>query len=214
MNTDYQKIPAKQNPNVQLMILPGHFVTSHSHVTTYMEITNMKTRCNEASGLATLLAQRYSIDTPVDTIVCIDGTEVIGTYLAEVLMRSGFLAYNAHRTIYVISPELTASGQIIFRDNMVGALKNKHVLLLLGSITTGNSVDSIARSVSYYGAKISGICSIFSAIDELNDVPIVSAFRLDDIPEYGSYKPTECPLCAQGIKIDAIVNSFGYSELN
>ena len=60
----YTKIPAKINPNVQLKIIPGHFVTPHSHVTYYMEITTLKTRCSEAHGLASILAMRYSTDTP------------------------------------------------------------------------------------------------------------------------------------------------------
>ena len=214
MIKEYTKIPAKINPNVQLKIIPGHFVTSHSHVTNYMEITTLKTRCSEAHGLASILAMRYSIDTPVDSIICMDGTQVIGTYLAEELTQAGILSYNAHRTIYVVSPELAPTGQIIFRDNMTQlALRNKYALLLLGSVTTGYSLRSIVESVRYYEAHISGACAIFSAVDEIDGLPVTAAFHPDDLPEYGSYSPNECPLCRQGAPIDAIVNSFGYSEL-
>ena len=80
-----------------------------------MEITTLKSRCSEAHGLASLLAMRYSVDTPVDSIICLDGTQVIGTYLAEELTRAGVLNYNAHRTVYVVAPEYAPSGQIIFR---------------------------------------------------------------------------------------------------
>ena len=157
---------------------------------------------------------RYSVDTPVDSIICLDGTQVIGTYLAEELTQAGILSYNAHRTIYVISPELAPTGQIIFRDNMAQlALRNKYVLLMLGSLTTGNSLRSIAASMTYYGAKISGACAIFSAVEDVDGLPVTAAFHPDDLPEYSSYKPNECPLCKQGVPIDAIVNSFGYSEL-
>ena len=92
MIRNYEKIPSKWNPDVQLKIIPGHFVTTHSHVTNYMEITTLKSRCNEAHGIATLLAERYSVDTPVDSIICMDGTQVIGTYLAEELTRVGILS--------------------------------------------------------------------------------------------------------------------------
>lgn len=214
MIKEYTKIPARMNPNVQLKIIPGHFVTTHSHVTNYMEITTLKSRCSEAHGLASLLAMRYSVDTPVDSIICLDGTQVIGTYLAEDLTKAGILSYNAHRTIYVIAPELAPTGQIIFRDNMAQlALRKKYVLLLLGSLTTGNSLRSIAASMQYYGAYISGACAIFSAVDEVDGLKVTAAFHPDDLPEYKSYKPNECPLCQQGVAIDAIVNSFGYSEL-
>lgn len=214
MIKEYSKIPSKMDPNVQLKIIPGHFVTSHSHVTEYLEITTLKTRCSEAHGLASLLSTRYSIDTPVDSIICLDGTQVIGTYLAEELTKAGVLSYNAHRTIYVVSPELAPTGQIIFRDNMTQlAIRNKYVLLLLGSVTTGNSLRAITLSVQYYGARISGACAIFSAVDEIDGMPVTAAFHPDDLPEYQSYKPSECPLCKKGAPVDAIVNSFGYSEL-
>ena len=35
----------------------------------------------------------------------------------------------------------------------------------------------------------------------------------DDIPDYESYDYKECPYCKAGQKIDALVNSFGYSAL-
>lgn len=213
MNKSYIKIPAPMNPNVQLKVMHGHFATSHSHITCYVDITTMKTRCSEAHDVATVLAMHYSTDTPVDTIVCMDGTEVIGTYLAEELTKVGILSYNAHKTIYVVSPEYTSASQIIFRDNMQIALRNKHVLVLMGSVTTGKSLSSIEESLEYYQAKISGAAAIFSCVDEVNGLPVTAAFHADDVPDYKSYRHNECPMCRKGTPIDALVNSFGYSEL-
>lgn len=213
MLTDYTKIPAQMNANVALKIIPGHFATTHSHVTNYMEIGTMKTRCSEAHGVATILAMHYTISTPVDTILCADGTEVIGTYLAEELTRAGVLNYNAHRTVYVISPEYTPSGQLIFRDNLQLAIRGKHTLILMGSLTTGITLESLIEGVRYYGANVSGACAIFSAVKEVEGIPVISVFRPEEIPNYHSYPPTECPLCKNGTPIDALVNSFGYSLL-
>lgn len=213
MLNEYKKIPATMNSNVTLKIIPGHYATTHSHITNYMEIGTMKTRCSEAHGVATLLAMHYTISTPVDTIVCTDGTEVIGTFLAEELTRAGVLNYNAHRTMYVLPPEYTSSGQIIFRDNLQLAIRGKHVLLLMGSLTTGITLEGLMDGVRYYGADISGACAIFSAVKEVGGIPIVSAFRPEDIPNYQSYDPSDCPLCKKGVPIDALVNSFGYSLL-
>jgi orotate phosphoribosyltransferase len=213
MLNDYTKIPAQMNANVALKIIPGHFATTHSHVTNYMEIGTMKTRCSEAHGVATILAMHYTISTPVDTILCADGTEVIGTYLAEELTRAGVLNYNAHRTVYVISPEYTPSGQLIFRDNLQLAIRGKHTLILMGSLTTGITLESLIEGVRYYGANVSGACAIFSAVKEVEGIPVISVFRPEEIPNYHSYPPTECPLCKNGTPIDALVNSFGYSLL-
>ena len=213
MLSEYTKIPASMNSNVALKIIPGHYATTHSHITNYMEIGTMKTRCSEAHGVATILAMHYTISTPVDTIVCADGTEVIGTYLAEELTRAGVLNYNAHRTVYVIAPEYTANGQIIFRDNLQLAIRGKHVLLLMGSLTTGRTLEHLMEGVCYYGANVSGACAIFSAVKEVDGVLVNAVFHPEEIPNYQSYSPAECPLCKDGVPIDALVNSFGYSEL-
>ncbi len=211
MLSQYTKIPATMNSNVALKIVPGHFATTHSHITHYMEIGTMKTRCSEAHGVATILAMHYTVSTPVDTIICADGTEVIGTYLAEELTRAGVLNYNAHRTVYVVAPEYAPSGQIIFRDNLQLAIKGKHVLLLMGSLTTGRTLERLMEGVRYYGAEISGACAIFSAVKEVDNIPVISVFRPEEVPNFQSYAPSECPLCKQGQKLDALVNSFGYS---
>ncbi|MCR5580006.1 MAG: orotate phosphoribosyltransferase, partial [Pseudobutyrivibrio sp.] len=64
MLKEYTKIPAPLNSDVTLKIIPGHFATNHSHITNYMEIGTIKTRCNEAHGIAQLLAMHYSVSTP------------------------------------------------------------------------------------------------------------------------------------------------------
>ena len=69
----YVKIPARFDPNVVLRVVSGHFATSQSHITRYMDVAAMKSRCNEAKGAARLLAQRYEATIPVDSIVCLDG---------------------------------------------------------------------------------------------------------------------------------------------
>lgn len=63
---------------VPLKVLPGHFATNHSHVNFYIDITTLKTRVSEAEEVARTLAGKYMMNTVVDTIVCLDGTQVIG----------------------------------------------------------------------------------------------------------------------------------------
>ena len=45
------KVYAKGDEKIQLKIIPGHFVTSQSHISHYLEMTTMKTRCAEAARL-------------------------------------------------------------------------------------------------------------------------------------------------------------------
>ena len=81
------KVYAKGDEKIQLKIIPGHFVTSQSHISHYLEMTTMKTRCAEAARIAKLLSSRYETSTPVDSIICMDGLEVIGAFLAEELAK-------------------------------------------------------------------------------------------------------------------------------
>lgn len=95
----------------------------------------------------------------MDTILCIDGCEVIGAYLANYLTESGVVSINQHSTMYVTSAETTSGGQFIFRENMVHMIKDKNVMLLLSSATTGKTVANAIHS-SYYGGNIEwGFCN-------------------------------------------------------
>ena len=175
-------------------------------------MTTLKTRASEASAVAETLAQRYSMQTIVDTIVCLDNTEVIGAYLAAELTKTGIVSMNAHQTIYVIKPEII-SGQIVFRDNYKPMLEKKNVFILLGTASTGESLENCYHSVLYHGGKVAGISAVFSAITKMDGIPIESIFSTQDIPNYASHRPNECPLCKQGQPINALVNGYGYSKL-
>ena len=209
----YQKIYSQFNKNAIIRIIPGHFATSHSHITNYVDMTILKSRKSEASAAADVLAVPYTNTTIVDTIICMDGCEVIGAYLAENLTASGIMSINEHQTMYIVSPETNSDGQLIFRDNMQLMIRNKHCLLLLASATTGRTVARALECIAYYGGRVAGISAIFSAAPVVNGIKINSIFTAADLPNYETYESASCPMCKQGVKLDAIVNSFGYSAL-
>ena len=90
-------------------------------------------------------------------VLCWDGTQVIGTCLANELTKDGFSNMNAHQTIYVITPEYTTGSQIILRDNLAPMVKGKHVLILAASITTGYTAQAAIEAVNYYGGMVAGL---------------------------------------------------------
>lgn len=92
----------------------------------------MKSRSSEARRIAQALAVNYEASIPIDTIVCMDGLEVIGGYLAEELSKAGVLSMNMHQTIYITSPEYNSVGQMIFRDNIQPMIAGKNILILNG----------------------------------------------------------------------------------
>ena len=206
------KIRTKKD-NLFLRVSPGHFATSHSHINYFIDVTTQKTRLSEAKAVAQELVSYYASTTIVDTILCLDGTQVIGTCLADELTKGNFLNLNAHQTIYVVAPEFTSSSQIIFRDSVVPMIEGKNVLILAASVTTGYTTKSAIEAVNYYKGKVAGIASLFATADMCMGYPVQSVFDPNDLPGYASYPSHECPMCREGKKIDALVNSFGFSKI-
>ena len=203
----------RRQGNVPLRVARGHFATNHSHINYYIDITYQKTRLSEAQAVAKQLVNHFKTSTMVDTILCLDGTAVIGTCLAEELTKSGFRSINAHNTIYVLEPEYNGNSQMIFRDNVQPMIKGKHVLVLMASVTTGFTAKRSLEAINYYGGYVSGIAALYSAVDEVGGHAVQSVYNVNDLPEYASYDYRECPYCKAGQKLDALVNSFGFSTL-
>ncbi|MCR4645561.1 MAG: orotate phosphoribosyltransferase [Oscillospiraceae bacterium] len=206
------EITAKSNSDVKLGLIPGHFATNHSHVNYFVDMTSIKTQYRAAREAARELAKFYASSMNLDTILCFEGTEMIGAFLARELCLHGG-GMNDGDDIAVISPETNMNNQMIFRDNLQKKIYNKDILLLMSSVSTGKSIDRCVDCLRYYSGKLAGVAALFSAINEFNGVRIDSVFTMDDLPEYKSFLPSECPQCAEGVKVDAIVNSYGYSKI-
>ncbi|MDE7453666.1 MAG: orotate phosphoribosyltransferase [Clostridia bacterium] len=200
-------IHAKLNGEISVKIIPGHFATKHSHVSHCIDMTGVKSELGAAKASAKLLADAFS-STPVDTIISLERMKMIGAFMADYLTHSGI---NLRQEIAVITPELSGD-KILLRDNFIPYVKNKNVLLLTASATTGQTVQSGIAGISYYGGTPVGAASIFGGKFECG-VPFVSLFGVGDFENYSSYAPVDCPLCKQGVKVDAVVNSYGYSKL-
>ena len=198
---------------VPLRFARGHFATNHSHINYYIDITYQKTRLSEAKDSARELVAHFINNTPVDTILCLDGTAVLGTCVAEKLTKTGFRTINQHQTIYVLEPEYNANSQILFRENIQPMIRDKHVLILMASVTTGYTAKRSIEAIGYYGGKVAGVAAIYRAVDEVAGHPVRSVYSVEDLPDYASYEYRNCPYCKEGKKIDALVNSFGYSDL-
>ncbi|MDD6032737.1 MAG: orotate phosphoribosyltransferase [Oscillospiraceae bacterium] len=212
MDARTREIQSRKNPRLSINIIPGHFATSHSHVNYYIDMTSMKCYHLMAKEAAAELATNFT-STPIDTIVCLDGCEIVGAFLARAVCNTSLAGINRNENIAVITPEINPSNQMLFRDNVQKMIWNKRVLLLVASVTTGKTINRALECIQYYGGKTAGICAIFSAVDKVRDTPITSLFDTQDLPDYKIYHSSDCPLCQAGAKMDAIINSYGYSKL-
>ena len=118
------KLPTGKS-NLQLRVSKGHYATSHSHINYYIDVTLTKFRLSEARAAAAELVREYKSTTIVDTILCLDGTEVIGACMASELTKAGYTNMNAHQTIYVVTPEHTTGSQLLFRENTAPMIAGK-----------------------------------------------------------------------------------------
>lgn len=214
MRDRFMKFGAQNDRSIQLNAVPGHFATSQSHINYYIDVTSMKSRSKEAHEAARALqsAMMHHVTT-VDTIVCMDGTEVVGAFLAEELEKNNIGMTNLHETIYVVSPEINSINQLLFRENVKPSIEEKNVFLLLATMTTGETVRRSLECIEYYGGKVAGVGAIFSTLDYVAGTEVFSLFSKDDLPGYQTFQPHECPYCKKGMPIEAMVNGFGYSLL-
>ena len=96
---------------------------------------------------------------------------------------------------------------------ILSMIQNKTVLILMASVTTGYTAKRSIEAIHYYGGHVAGVAALYRAVDEIGGYPVRSVYSVADIPDYESYDYHDCPYCKQGKKIDALVNSFGYSVL-
>jgi orotate phosphoribosyltransferase len=102
---------------------------------------------------------------------------------------------------------------MIFRENNQSAVYNKHILLLAGSATTGDTLKRSIDCIRYYGGLVEGISAVFSAVEKVEDIAVHSISKAKDLPDYKSFAIDECPMCIAKQRLEAIVNGYGYMKL-
>lgn len=231
------KIKAKVNNEIELNVMPGHFSSDRFHVNYYIDMSNLKMRVTEAKKIAAAMAQQYikkvNIDSkytsqlieagslsslganvkPVDTIICMDGCEVIGAYLAEELTKAGLPNRTHHNSLYVVSPEFDNRGQMVVKKNIKDMIKGRNVLVVLASAMSGHTITKAIGTILAYGGKVTGLSVIFGNVAEVDGYPVYSVFSHEDLPNFRLSQPDDCPDCKEGKKLDAVVNSYGYEIL-
>ena len=207
------KLKTKRS-NLFLRVAKGHFATNHSHSNYYIDVAAQKSRLSEARAVAQELCSnsKYKVNI-IDTILCLDGTEVIGACLADELTKNNIMNINAHQTIYVVTPEMTNGSQMMFRDNIVPMIRDKHVLILAVSVASGVTAQAAIEAVKYYGGNVVGVSAIFATSEKCGDYEVNSAFNPNDLDGYFNCPAHECPLCKDKKKIDALINCHGFSKI-
>lgn len=208
----FKTIHAQMDPKVTVKVASGHFATNHSHINQYVDLTDIKSRYQMSQRAAAILAE-YHVNTHIDSIICLEGTNMLGAFTAEKLAQPGNMNINSGTDICVITPELNVNNQMIFLANTQDMIRGKSVMLLLASVSTGKTIVRALDCLRYYEARVNAICALFSATRECHGIKISSVFTERDLPHYFTYLPEQCEMCGRNERLDAIVNSSGFSIL-
>ena len=206
-------VTSQKNPKIYVQVAAGHFATSSAHRSHYIDIFDLKSSSSAAREAARELALPYLGNTMVDVIVCMDGTEILGAHMANELLQSGLGVINEGSEIYIVTPMIRADGRFIFHQSVQQKILNKNAVLLVASMSTGATANDIMECLSYYSCKLVGISSVFTAIPAVKGQVIHSLFSNYDIPDYKFCNPSECEMCKEGRKLDAVFNSEGFTKL-
>ena len=193
-------VKSRKANDLKLTAYHGHFATRHSHNSHYLDITRMKHECAMANIAAASLANHYVYEKEIDTVVCLDGSEVIGTFLARQLSQKNLFSLSSEKNVCVVTPEHDSNGLLIFRNNLRPMVSEKNAARAL-------------ECIEYYGGTTQGVAAVFSALKQVGDIPVISLFSQEDIPGYVTSLVKDCPMCKAGQKIDALSNSYGFSPL-
>ncbi|MBR6329501.1 MAG: hypothetical protein IKR68_07615 [Lachnospiraceae bacterium] len=102
---------------------------------------------------------------------------------------------------------------MMFRENIVHMIRGKKVLVLIDAATTGGTLKSALGTLKFYQGSVVGIAAIYSVARAIDGIEIRSLYSLKDLSDYASYSAEDCPLCKNGVTVDAICNGFGYSTI-
>ena len=204
------QISLEKNPIISIKATPGHFTTGSFHTNFYLDVSSLKSNALVARDVARELALPYLSSTLVDTIVCVENTKVIGAFLAEELLQEGTAVMNSGGEIHVVTPMHNTEKKLFFFDREVQWIKNRNILLLTTTVSSGRTINSLLECLTYYQGNIAGISTLFLSSGVMPHLNINTLFTSEDIPGYRVLRSSDCELCRAGQKLDALISSEGY----
>ncbi|MBR2874343.1 MAG: orotate phosphoribosyltransferase, partial [Clostridia bacterium] len=87
-------LSSKKN-HLEIKITKGHFATSHSHTNYYIDVITQKTNLKAAKATAEELLTYFKSTLEIDTILCLDNMEVVGTFISSMLTSREFININS-----------------------------------------------------------------------------------------------------------------------
>ena len=169
-------------------LLQGHFrLSSGLHSSTYVQCALLLEHPRNAVAIGEELASRARSMKPSKIAAPALGGVIIGYTVAQSL------------GIPFIFTERKGGDMTLRRGFRVEA--DEPLLIVEDVVTTGKSTRETADVLARRGGKVVGFASILNRSGRQNpfDAPYVSLLSLD----LEAYEEAHCPLCAQGVPLDA-----------
>ena len=135
----------------------------------------------------------YLTTTLVDTIVCLEGLEVIGAFMAEELTQEGTSVINSDRDSYVVTPISNYNRKLMFQHSMQELISNRNIIVLVSSVSSGLTLYSALECLSYYGGKLAGISAYLMPIPKDMNMKLILFLQTSVLLSY--FTVDDCPLC-------------------
>ena len=208
------RIISRANKRLFADAIPGHFATNHSHINYYIDMSEIKHNYTLALEAARSIAFHFST-VSVDTILCLEGTEYIGAFIARELSNAGLGGMNSGKDIYLVEPDSNVNGQFMFADNLRHMIEHRNVLILVTTASTGQTLWQARECVRVLRRTGCGLfCAVCQHLRAGRDAGRSACSR-------ARISRTTTTLCAARIALparpdtplDAIVTPRGYTKL-
>lgn len=206
-------VSLSKNPSINVDVTLGHFTTNDYHINHFLHLDELKTNPSLAKEVAIELALPYLTSTLVDTIVCFEGTEIIGAYMANELSMEGTGVINSGKFIHVVTPTVNVDRKFMLPSSRQELVRQKRVILLVSTILSETFVNNIMEFITYYEGNLVGISSLFKAYPGEIGHEVHSLMDSSDVPGYKIYYPGKCDMCKEEQKLDGIIKNDGLTEI-
>lgn len=174
-------------------LLTGHFrLSSGLHSQNYVQCAKLLEHPRNAKAIGAALGER---------IASFGARKIVAPALGGVIIG------------YTVAEALDVPS--IFTERKDGAMTlrrgfhlddGEKVVIVEDVVTTGKSTRETADVIAQHGGVVAGFASILNRSGKANpfDAPYAALLALD----LDTYEPNDCPLCAQGVALDAPGSRF------
>ncbi len=190
--------------SVGAIVTDSHFVgTQGRHMPAYINKDALLPHTNKVSKIGKLFAEKFK-NKNIEVVV---SPAVAGIPFSQ--WTAHHLSKISGREVLSVFTEKTLDNNQIFKRGYDAVVKNKRVLVIEDTTTTGSSVKKVIHSVKKAGGKVVAVGVIINRDKNVNTKSIGAPFSYLGFFDIASYDARTCPLCKSGVPMNT---KFGHGK--